>query len=44
MEARDYRRGPRTTLRELKMEELYFAAFAVMAPFAIMLCGVRVTS
>jgi energy-coupling factor transporter transmembrane protein EcfT len=44
MEARGYRRGPRTTLRELRMGEGDFAAFAVMAAFAIVLCGLRIIS
>jgi energy-coupling factor transporter transmembrane protein EcfT len=42
MEARGYRRGPRTTLRELKLSGTDFTAFAVMAVFALMNFGLRV--
>lgn len=42
MEARGYRRGPRTTLRELRLSGTDFAAFAVMAVFALMNFGLRV--
>ena len=42
MEARGYRRGPRTTLRELKLSGMDFAAFAVMAVFVLMNFGLRV--
>jgi len=42
MEARGYRRGPRTTLRELKLTGTDFAAFAVMAVFVLMNFGLRV--
>ena len=42
MEARGYRRGPRTTLRELKLSGTDFAAFAVMAVFVLMNFGLRV--
>jgi len=34
MEARGYARGPRTTLRELRMTKIDFAALAVMVSFA----------
>jgi energy-coupling factor transporter transmembrane protein EcfT len=34
MEARGYARGPRTTLRELRMTRIDFAALAVMVSFA----------
>jgi energy-coupling factor transporter transmembrane protein EcfT len=42
MEARGYRRGPRTTLRDLKMTGTDFAAFAVMAVFVLLNFGLRV--
>jgi energy-coupling factor transporter transmembrane protein EcfT len=42
MEARGYRRGPRTALHELKMTRTDFAAFAVMAAFVLMNFGLRV--
>jgi energy-coupling factor transporter transmembrane protein EcfT len=42
MEARGYRRGPRTALRELKMTGMDLAAFAVMAVFVFMNLGLRV--
>ncbi|MBA4423835.1 MAG: hypothetical protein C0390_12190, partial [Syntrophus sp. (in: bacteria)] len=42
MEARGYRRGPRTTLHELKLSGRDFAAFAVMAVFVLMNYGLRV--
>ena len=42
MEARGYRRGPRTTLHELRLSGTDFAAFAVMAVFALMNFGLRV--
>jgi energy-coupling factor transporter transmembrane protein EcfT len=42
MEARGYRRGPRTTLRELKLTGTDFTAFAVMAVFVLMNFGLRV--
>jgi energy-coupling factor transporter transmembrane protein EcfT len=41
MEARGYRRGPRTSLRELKLAGTDLAAFAVMAAFALLNCTVR---
>ncbi|MEI7637847.1 MAG: energy-coupling factor transporter transmembrane component T, partial [Syntrophus sp. (in: bacteria)] len=34
MEARGYARGPRTTLRELRMTKIDFAALVVMVSFA----------
>ncbi|MHB8909351.1 MAG: energy-coupling factor transporter transmembrane component T family protein [Syntrophales bacterium] len=42
MEARDYRRGPRTTLRELKMTGTDTAAFAVMVALVLMNFGLRI--
>ena len=42
MEARGYRRGPRTTLHELKLSGMDFAAFAAMAVFVLMNFGLRV--
>jgi energy-coupling factor transporter transmembrane protein EcfT len=42
MEARGYRRGPRTALRELKMSGTDFTAFAIMAVFVLMNFGLRV--
>jgi energy-coupling factor transporter transmembrane protein EcfT len=42
MEARGYRRGPRTTLRELKLDRLDFAALTLMAAFVLMNFGLRV--
>jgi energy-coupling factor transporter transmembrane protein EcfT len=42
MEARGYRRGPRTTLNELKLTGTDFAAFAVMATFVLINFGLRV--
>ncbi len=44
MEARGYRRGPRTTLRELRMTGTDVAAFAVMAAFVLMNIGLRVVA
>ncbi|MBE0557988.1 MAG: energy-coupling factor transporter transmembrane protein EcfT, partial [Proteobacteria bacterium] len=44
MEARGYRRGPRTTLRELRMTGTDVAAFAVMATFVLMNIGLRVVA
>ena len=44
MEARGYRRGPRTSLRELKLAGLDFTAFAVMAVFALLNCAVRIVT
>ncbi|MBU2055037.1 MAG: energy-coupling factor transporter transmembrane protein EcfT [Proteobacteria bacterium] len=44
MEARGYRRGPRTQLRELKLAGRDLAALAVMAAFALMLFGTRAVS
>ncbi len=41
MEARGYRRGPRTTLHELKLTGTDAAAFAVMAALAMMNFGLR---
>lgn len=41
MEARGYRRGPRTQLRELKLARRDLAAFAAMAAFALALRGTR---
>ena len=42
MEARGYRRGPRTTLRELKLSGEDYAAFAVMAVFVLINIGLWV--
>jgi energy-coupling factor transporter transmembrane protein EcfT len=42
MEARGYRRGPRTSLREFKLTGTDFAAFAVMAIFVLMNIGLKV--
>jgi energy-coupling factor transporter transmembrane protein EcfT len=42
MEARGYRRGPRTTLRELRLSGTDFAAFAVITVFVLMNFGLRV--
>jgi len=42
MEARGYRRGPRTTLHELKMTRTDAAAFAVMAALVLMDFGLRI--
>lgn len=42
MEARGYRRGPRTTLHELKLTGTDFAAFAVIAAFVLVNFGLRV--
>jgi energy-coupling factor transporter transmembrane protein EcfT len=42
MEARGYRRGPRTTLRELKLTGVDYAAFAVMAVFVLINIGLWV--
>jgi biotin transport system permease protein len=42
MEARGYRRGPRTTLCELKLSRPDFAALAIMAAFVLMNFGLRV--
>jgi energy-coupling factor transporter transmembrane protein EcfT len=44
MEARGYRRGPRTTLRELRMTGTDVAAFAVMAAFVFLNLGLRVVA
>jgi energy-coupling factor transporter transmembrane protein EcfT len=41
MEARGYRRGPRTSLREMKLTKTDVAAFAVMAAFVLMNFGLR---
>jgi energy-coupling factor transporter transmembrane protein EcfT len=41
MEARGYRRGPRTTLRELRLAESDYAALAVIAAFAAANLGLR---
>jgi energy-coupling factor transporter transmembrane protein EcfT len=42
MEARGYQRGPRTTLRELKLTGVDYAAFAVMAVFVLINIGLWV--
>ncbi len=42
MEARGYRRGPRTTLRELKLTGTDAAAFAVMTALILMNFGLRI--
>jgi energy-coupling factor transporter transmembrane protein EcfT len=42
MEARGYQRGPRTTLHELKLSGMDFAAFIVIAAFVLMNFGLRV--
>ena len=44
MEARGYRRGPRTMLRELRMTGTDVAAFAVMAAFVLLNLGLRVVA
>ena len=41
MESRGYRRGPRTSLRELKLLGTDFIAFAVLAAFALMNLGLE---
>lgn len=41
MEARGYHRGPRTSLRELKLIKTDFAALAVLAVFALMNFGLE---
>ncbi len=42
MEARGYRRGPRTSLRELTLTGRDFAAFAVLAALVLMNFGLRI--
>jgi energy-coupling factor transporter transmembrane protein EcfT len=42
MEARGYRRGPRTTLRELRMTRADVAAFGAMAAFVLLDLGLMV--
>jgi energy-coupling factor transporter transmembrane protein EcfT len=42
MEARGYRRGPRTTLHELKLSGTDYAAFAFMAAFVLVNVGLLV--
>lgn len=42
MEARGYRRGPRTTLRELKLTGTDAAAFAAMTALILMNLGLRI--
>ena len=42
MEARGYRRGPRTTLHELKLTRVDAAAFAAMAALILMNFGLRI--
>jgi energy-coupling factor transporter transmembrane protein EcfT len=42
MEARGYRRGPRTTLRELKLTGTDVAAFAAMTALVLMNFGLRI--
>jgi energy-coupling factor transporter transmembrane protein EcfT len=42
MEARGYRRGPSTSLHELKLARTDFAALAIMTAFALLNCTVRI--